>query len=96
MALLQHIVFKAFVPCDYFLHISRTFPNLLSVVNRFLPGAEGAPATSTSGMEVQQRLRSPLLHVLTGLGRAAVHRLHQYTHTGTAPALSPPTQRHHP
>jgi short-subunit dehydrogenase len=28
-------------------------------------GIEEAPATSTSGMEVQQRLRSPLLHVLT-------------------------------
>jgi len=73
-----------------------TTANLLSVVNRFLPGAEGAPAASTSGMEVQQRLRSPLLHMLTGLGRAAAHRLHQYAHTGTAPALSPPAQRHHP
>jgi short-subunit dehydrogenase len=72
-----------------------TTANLLSLVNRLLPGADGAHATSTSGMEVQQRLRSPLLHALTGLGRAAAHRLHQYTHTRTAPALSPPAQRHH-
>jgi hypothetical protein len=24
IALLQHVVFKAFMPCDYFLHVSRT------------------------------------------------------------------------
>jgi len=73
-----------------------TTANLLSLVNRFLPGAEAAPATSASGMEVQQRLRSRLLHVLTSLGRAAGHRLHQYTHARTMPALSPPAQRHRP
>jgi hypothetical protein len=73
-----------------------TTANLLSLVNRLLPRAEGAPDTSTSGMEVQQRLRSPLLHLLTGLGRAAAHRLHQYTHAETASALSPPAQRRHP
>jgi len=67
-----------------------TIANALSLVNRLLPGAEGAQATSASGMQVQQRLRSPLLHVLTGLGRAAARRLHQYTHAGAAAALSPP------
>jgi NAD(P)-dependent dehydrogenase (short-subunit alcohol dehydrogenase family) len=73
-----------------------TTANVLGLVNRFLPGAEGARATSASGMEVQQRLRSRLLHVLTGLGRAAAHRLHQYTHTGAAPPLSPPAQQYQP
>jgi hypothetical protein len=29
-----------------------TTANLLSLANRFLPGADGAPATSASGMEV--------------------------------------------
>ena len=73
-----------------------TTANLLCLVNRFLPGAETAPTTSTSGMEVQQRLHSSLLHVLTSLGRAAGHRLHQYTRARAMPALSPPAQRHQP
>lgn len=73
-----------------------TTANLLSLANRLLPGAEGAHYTSTSGMEVQQRLCSPVLHVLTGLGRAAARRLHQYTRTDTASTLSPPAQRYHP
>jgi NAD(P)-dependent dehydrogenase (short-subunit alcohol dehydrogenase family) len=73
-----------------------TTATLLSLVNRLLPGADGAQTTSTSGMEVQHRLHSRLLHVLTGLGRAAAHRLHQDTHAEAAPALSPPAQRHHP
>jgi hypothetical protein len=33
-----------------------TTANLLSLVTRLLPGAEGTHDTSTSGMEVQQRL----------------------------------------
>jgi len=70
-----------------------TTANVLSLVNRFLPGAETAPAPSTLGAEVQRRLRSRLLHVLTGLGRAAAYRLHQYTHAGAASTLSPPTGR---
>ena len=73
-----------------------TTANLLSLVHRFLPGAEGAPATSAPGTEVQRRLRSRLLYVLTGLGRAAAHRLHQDTHAGAAAALAPPAQPHHP
>jgi short-subunit dehydrogenase len=72
-----------------------TMANLLSLVNRFLPGTQGAQTTSALGMEVQRRLRSPFLHVLTGLGRAAAHRLHQYTHTRAAAKLPPPVPRHH-
>jgi NAD(P)-dependent dehydrogenase (short-subunit alcohol dehydrogenase family) len=70
-----------------------TTANLLSLVQRLLPGTEGARSTSTTGREVQQRLRSPLLHALTGLGRAAGHRLHQDTPAEAAAVLSPPGQR---
>jgi len=73
-----------------------TTANLLSLINHVLPGAEAAPATSTSGMEVQRRLHSRLLPVLTGLGRAAARRLHQYTPTGAASVPLSPRQRHHP
>ena len=71
-----------------------TTANVLSVVYRLLPGAEAAPAPSAAGMEVQQRLHSRLLHVLTGLGWAAAHRLHQYTHTRAASTLPPPHGQH--
>jgi len=70
-----------------------TTANLLSLVNRLLPGAEEGRSTSTTGREVQQRLRSPLLHALTGLGRAAGRRLHQDMPTEAAAVLSPPGQR---
>jgi hypothetical protein len=70
-----------------------TTANLLSLVQRLLPGTEGARSTSTTGREVQQRLRSPLLHALTGLGRAAGRRLHQDTPAEAAAVLSPPGQR---
>jgi NAD(P)-dependent dehydrogenase (short-subunit alcohol dehydrogenase family) len=66
-----------------------TTANLLSLVNRVLPDAEGAHATGTSGKEVQQRLRSPLLHILTGLGRAAGRRLYQATLAEEAPRSRP-------
>ena len=56
-----------------------TTANVLGLVQRVLPDAEGARARSTPGREVQQRLPSPLLHLLTGLGRAAARRLHQVT-----------------
>ena len=62
-----------------------TTTNLLSAVNRVLPKSRPTSAPSALGLEVQQRLvrsnarlRSRLLEVLTGLGRAAAHRLHQY------------------
>jgi NADP-dependent 3-hydroxy acid dehydrogenase YdfG len=72
-----------------------TTTNLLSLVNRFLPETEAAPATSALGQEVRRRLRSRLLHALTGLGRAATHRLHQ-RHTDAASALATPAQRPYP
>jgi short-subunit dehydrogenase len=73
-----------------------TTANLLSLVNRALPGAKGAPTTSTSGKEVQQRLRSPLVHMLTGLGRAAGRRLYQATLAETASSRAASAQRPQP
>ena len=54
------------------------------------------PGLMRTGSYVQQRLRSPLLHALTGLGRAAARRLHQYTPTDAESPLSPPARRHLP
>ena len=85
-----------------------TTANLLSAVNRVLPGSEPASASKALGIEVQQRLvranarmRSRLLDVLTGLGRAAAHRLHQYAPAAAdagvntpARQLAPPQERH--
>src|SRR5262249_17293297 len=45
-----------------------TTADLLSVVNRLLPGEARVPTTSARGMEVQQRLHSPWLETLTALG----------------------------
>jgi NAD(P)-dependent dehydrogenase (short-subunit alcohol dehydrogenase family) len=85
-----------------------TTANLLSAVNRVLPGPEPASASRALGIEVQQRLvranarmRSRLLDVLTGLGRAAAHRLHQYAPAAADAGVStperqlaPPQERH--
>jgi hypothetical protein len=73
-----------------------TTANLLGLVNHFLPEAEGTRSTSTSGMEVQQRLRSPLLRILTSLGRAAARRLHQHTPADAASVPSSSAPQHHP
>jgi NAD(P)-dependent dehydrogenase (short-subunit alcohol dehydrogenase family) len=56
--------------------------NILGAVNWLLPTADGTRSTGTAqGMEVQQRLRSPVLDVLTRLGRKAAQRLHQESAT---------------
>jgi NAD(P)-dependent dehydrogenase (short-subunit alcohol dehydrogenase family) len=52
--------------------------HLLSAANHVLPDEDGAKATSVPGIEVQSRLHSRLFNALTGLNRAAAHRLHQY------------------
>ena len=55
-----------------------TTTNILGAVNRVLPTADGTAITrKAQGMEVQQRMQSPVLNVLTRLGRAAAQRLHQ-------------------
>jgi short-subunit dehydrogenase len=53
--------------------------DLLGTVNSILPGPDGAANTSALGLEVQRHIHSRLFDVLTSLGRAAAHRLHQYT-----------------
>jgi len=63
-----------------------TTANLLSAVNRILPQSDSASGSSALGIEAQQRVHSRLLDVLTGLGRAAAHRLHQYTSAAAARA----------
>jgi NAD(P)-dependent dehydrogenase (short-subunit alcohol dehydrogenase family) len=73
-----------------------TTTNLLRVVNSLLPGAAGASPGSAPGEEVQRRLRSRLLDLLTGLGRAAAHRLHQYPAAAAQRRLSAPAERRHP
>jgi NAD(P)-dependent dehydrogenase (short-subunit alcohol dehydrogenase family) len=55
-----------------------TTTNILGAVNRVLPTADGMRHTTDApGIEVQRRLRSPVLNALTRLGRAAAQRLHQ-------------------
>jgi NAD(P)-dependent dehydrogenase (short-subunit alcohol dehydrogenase family) len=55
-----------------------TTTNILGAVNRLLPAADGSGSMrDTPGLEIQRRLRSPVLNVLTRLGRAAAQRLRQ-------------------
>jgi short-subunit dehydrogenase len=72
-----------------------TTTNLLSAVNALLPSEEGARPTSAPGIEVQQRTDSRLLDLLTALGRAAAHRLHQYPPTAVERQLASPAERRH-
>lgn len=53
--------------------------DLLGLVNRFvLPKAEMAETTKTRGLHLQERIRSSIFNVLTGLGKSAAERFHQY------------------
>jgi hypothetical protein len=47
------------------------------------------------GMQIQQRLHSPLLNTLTALGQAAAYRLHQYTPTAAEQPSCSPAEPHH-
>jgi NAD(P)-dependent dehydrogenase (short-subunit alcohol dehydrogenase family) len=53
--------------------------DLLGAINGILPAPDGVGSNNAPGLEVQHRLHSRLLDILTGLGRSAAHRLHQYT-----------------
>jgi len=70
-----------------------TTANILSAVNRVLPGPAPASTTPALGMEVQQHRRSRLLDGLTALGRAAAHRLYQYAPSAQR-GLAAPVERH--
>ncbi|HEX3035276.1 MAG TPA: SDR family oxidoreductase [Thermodesulfobacteriota bacterium] len=52
--------------------------DLLGLVNRMLPEADGLKDTATPGLEVHQRLQSSLLSTLTSLGRSAARRFQRY------------------
>jgi NAD(P)-dependent dehydrogenase (short-subunit alcohol dehydrogenase family) len=51
-----------------------TTANILGVVNRILPRGNGAAAEMSLGMEVQDRMHSTVLMVLTGWGLSAAKR----------------------
>lgn len=56
-----------------------TTTNLLGLVNRaLLPPPDGAGAEAERGMEIQERIRSPLFNTLTAWGRSAARRFHEY------------------
>jgi NAD(P)-dependent dehydrogenase (short-subunit alcohol dehydrogenase family) len=59
--------------------------HLLSAANCILPSEDGARTPSVSGIELQARLHSRLFNALTGLGRAAARRLHQYPPAARVP-----------
>lgn len=60
-----------------------TTSNVLHVINRLLPAANGTANTgSTRGEEIQQRQRSSFLNVLTSPGHWAARRFHQYRRPG--------------
>lgn len=52
--------------------------NLLGVVNRLLPQADGETNETRRGMEVQREVQSPALDALMGLSLSAAKRFHQY------------------
>ena len=57
--------------------------DLLGAVNAVLPEPNGAQSHSVAGRELQSHQRSRIFAALTGLGRAAAHRLHQRLDAGT-------------
>lgn len=75
------------VPATLLARFHGLFPgvtaDMLGVVARLLPGAEGAAAPAR-GMDIQERIGSGLLEALTALGRSAARRFHQ--HPGPTPA----------
>lgn len=65
--------------------------DLLAVVNRFLPKAEGRELKATRGMEIDKRLASKVRKVVTGLGQSAAERFHEKP--GTSPRIEPGVSR---
>lgn len=53
--------------------------DILTLVNRFLPSAEGASAEPRKAGEVQGEMNSSVLNKVTGLGRSAARRFNQFT-----------------
>jgi len=55
-----------------------TTANIMAIVNRFMPSAQGGTTQNARGMEVHQRVRSPLFNALIGWGLSAAKRFNQY------------------
>jgi NAD(P)-dependent dehydrogenase (short-subunit alcohol dehydrogenase family) len=70
------------VPANVLAKFHGLFPGLTAdifgVVNRFLPGPNGHGTAAARGMEIQERLDSPVLSRVTGWGLSAAERFHQY------------------
>jgi NAD(P)-dependent dehydrogenase (short-subunit alcohol dehydrogenase family) len=82
------------VPANVLAKFHGLFPgmtaDLLGVVNRFLPGPNGDGTAAARGMEIQERLDSPVLRKVTGWGLSAAERFHQYPGpVGVAASQSP-------
>jgi NAD(P)-dependent dehydrogenase (short-subunit alcohol dehydrogenase family) len=53
--------------------------DLLGLINRLLlPSSDGAGTAAARGMDIEQRLQSPLFERITGWGRSAARRFHEY------------------
>jgi NAD(P)-dependent dehydrogenase (short-subunit alcohol dehydrogenase family) len=70
------------LPANLAARFHGVFPGLtadiLGLVNRVLPKAGGAGPERERGMEVHQRLRSPVLDTLMGWNLSAARRFHEY------------------
>ncbi|MCC7451244.1 MAG: SDR family oxidoreductase [Anaerolineae bacterium] len=70
------------LPAHILARIHGLFPgttaHIMAIVNRFMPSAQGGTIYNVRGMEVHQRVRSPLLATLIGWGLSAAKRFHQY------------------
>jgi NAD(P)-dependent dehydrogenase (short-subunit alcohol dehydrogenase family) len=55
-----------------------TTADVLALVARVMPEADGAGAASARGMLIQERIGSRILERVTSLGRTAARRFHQY------------------
>jgi hypothetical protein len=55
-----------------------TVTDVLGVVNRILPAADGHGTAMARGLEVEQRLRLPLFGTVTAWGHSAAERFNQF------------------
>jgi NAD(P)-dependent dehydrogenase (short-subunit alcohol dehydrogenase family) len=84
------------VPANLLARFHGLFPGLtadiLSLVNRLLPRADGAPTQRERGMEIHERMRSPVLDTLMGWNLSAARRFHEYPGPTTLAGAAPSSQ----
>jgi NAD(P)-dependent dehydrogenase (short-subunit alcohol dehydrogenase family) len=88
------------VPANLLARFHGLFPGLtadiLGLVNRVLPRADGAPTRRERGMEIHERMRSPVLDTLMGWNLSAARRFHEYPGPTALPdAAAPSGQAQH-